>query len=138
MVTRDDQTVLAVSVADCAAVAISGSQGRALLHCGWRGLATDMIECAVEMVEGIEAVVGPCIGPCCYEVGPDVSHRLGVERTPGGTIDISAIAVSRLEAAGVRGTRRIDLCTRCNDQYFFSFRREGAAAGRQMAFFSPG
>lgn len=136
LVTTDEDAVLAVSVADCAAIAISGTKGRALLHCGWRGLGTDMIERAVETVDGLEAFVGPCIGPCCFEVGPEVAERLTVDRTTQGTIDIPGIATDRLIAAGIREVRSSDLCTSCSSQSFFSFRRQGESAGRQMAFFS--
>lgn len=136
MVSTDDRVVMAVSVADCAAIAICGERGRALLHCGWRGLTTDMIERAVEMVDGLEAVIGPCIGPCCFEVGLEVADRLGVERTERGTVDIAAIAARRLEAVGAGRARIAGVCTRCNPGAFFSFRGQGASAGRQMAFFS--
>lgn len=136
MVAIDDQIVMAVSVADCAAVAVSGERGRALLHCGWRGLTTDMVERAVEIVDGCDAVIGPCIGACCFEVGPDVAERLGVDRTGRGTVDIGAIAAAQLQAAGVKEIRAADLCTHCNPEHFFSFRRQSDSAGRQMAIFS--
>lgn len=135
LVTRDE-SVLAISVADCAAVAISGTRGRALLHCGWRGLGTDMLERAVEMVEGRDAAIGPCIGPCCFEVGPEVAELLEVERTPRGTVDLAGIAAGRLVAVGVGEVSVAELCTRCNPGMFFSYRRQGRAAGRQMALFS--
>lgn len=137
LVTGDDRHVLAVSTADCAAVAVSGPRGRALLHCGWRGLGTSMIERAVELVDGEQGVIGPCIGPCCFEVGQEVADHLGVELTPTGTVDLPAVAGRMLESAGVGEVRSAALCTACNHGVFYSYRRQGDSAGRQMAFFSP-
>ena len=88
------------------------------------------------MVEGRDAAIGPCIGPCCFEVGPEVAELLEVERTPRGTVDLAGIAAGRLAAVGVGEVRVAELCTRCNPGMFFSYRRQGRAAGRQMALFS--
>ena len=136
LVGRDGPEVLAVQVADCLPVAVSGPGGRALLHLGWRGLATDMLERAVGMVDGEVAVIGPSIGPCCYEVGPEVAAILGIERGPLGTIDLAALARRRLETVGVDSVFATGLCTSCEEALFFSFRRQGEQAGRQMAFLS--
>lgn len=136
LASRDEREVLAVQVADCLSVAVTGPGGRALLHLGWRGLATDMLERAVGMVDGENAVIGPSIGPCCYEVGPEVASALGVERSPLGTIDLAELARMRLITAGVEGVLSTGLCTSCEEASFFSFRRQAERAGRQMAFLS--
>lgn len=136
MIVRGDREVLAVSTADCLPVAICGPRGRALLHCGWRGLTTPMLEQAAAIVAGKEAIVGPSIGPCCYEVGPEVSEALGIDRTALGTLDLVGLARSRLLKAGVAEVRDAGLCTACEPELLFSYRRQGEAAGRQMTFFS--
>ncbi len=136
LVVRGGGETIAVQIADCLPVAIVGPGGRAILHCGWRGLGTEMLDRAAAMVEGTDAVIGPAIGPCCYEVGPEVAEALGVERSPAGTVDLRAVARSRLREAGVSGVFETDLCTCCEDQRFFSHRRQGGEAGRQMAFLS--
>ncbi|MGA1213713.1 MAG: polyphenol oxidase family protein, partial [Solirubrobacterales bacterium] len=111
LVVRGGGETIAVQTADCLPVAIVGPGGRAILHCGWRGLGTEMLDRAAAMVEGTEAVIGPAIGPCCYEVGPEVAEALGVERSPAGTVDLRAVARSRLREAGVSGVFETDLCT---------------------------
>lgn len=134
--TREPDDSLAVQVADCLPIAVAGPGGRVLLHCGWRGLATGMLEQGVALVAGSEAVIGPSIGPCCYEVGPEVADALGAGRTDHGTIDLVGVAKARLEAAGVASVLVSGLCTSCESDRFFSYRRQGKAAGRQMAIFS--
>ena len=136
LVSRDPGESLAVQVADCLPIAIAGPNGRALLHCGWRGLGTDMPERGVELVGGTAAAIGPSIGPCCYEVGPEVAEALRVERTGAGTLDLQQLTRSRLEAAGVQRVLVAGLCTCCESDRFFSFRRQGQEAGRQMAILS--
>lgn len=136
LASQDDREVLVVQVADCLPVAVTGAGGRALLHLGWRGLATDMLERAVGMVDGVEAVIGPSIGPCCYEVGPEVAVALGMERSPLGTVDLPELAGERLTRAGVERVLSTGLCTSCEEAIFFSFRRQAGQAGRQVAFLS--
>lgn len=136
LVSRGRDEVLMVLVADCLPLALSGKGGFALLHLGWRGLATGMLEEAVAMVEASDAVGGPCIGPCCFEVGADVSQALGVALTKDGTVDLAGVAAKRLRALGVDSTAFAGACTACEADRFFSHRRQGAAAGRQAALVS--
>jgi copper oxidase (laccase) domain-containing protein len=75
----------------------------------------------------VHAAIGPGAGPCCYEVGAEVHAALG---SGSRTVDLKAIAARRLRAAGVADVRDVGVCTIC-DAGHFSFRREGAAAGRQ-------
>jgi copper oxidase (laccase) domain-containing protein len=71
VITEPDLTAL-VFAADCLPVALSGPGGAAMLHCGWRGLAAGILARGAEAVNATEAAIGPGIGPCCYEVGPEV------------------------------------------------------------------
>ncbi|HEU0249392.1 MAG TPA: laccase domain-containing protein [Solirubrobacteraceae bacterium] len=125
-----------VLAADCIPVVLGAHGAVAAVHAGWRGLAAGVLEqgvLALRDVGGtgeIVAVVGPCAGACCYEVGEDVHTRFGEEHRSGRLIDLRAIAHDRLLAAGVAEVRDVDACTIC-DERFFSYRREGARAGRQ-------
>jgi polyphenol oxidase len=125
-----------VLVADCLPVALAAPGAVAMLHAGWRGLAAGVLEEGVQTLRAltgerdIEAVLGPCAGPCCYEVGPEVRAALGRSGGSETTVDLAAIASERLRAAGVSDARRLGACTIC-DERFFSHRREGERAGRQ-------
>jgi len=80
--------------------------------------------------EQIVAIVGPCAGVCCYEVGPEVHAALARRTARARRLDLRAIAHDRLLAAGVAEVRDEQACTIC-DERFFSHRREGERAGRQ-------
>lgn len=123
-----------VQVADCLPVAVAGPAGIAMLHCGWRGLAAGIVERGVAAVEGRAAAIGPGIGRCCFEVGPEVLERfagLGPEVAAGRMLDLAEVARRLLERAGVGEVELAGLCTRCDPELFFSHRRDGDRAGRQ-------
>jgi YfiH family protein len=125
-----------VMAADCLPVALGATGAVAIVHAGWRGLSAGVLEAGVAALrelseaEPIEAVVGPCAGVCCYEVGAEVHTAFGGAHSVGRHIDLRAIAHERLAGAGVGRVRDVQACTIC-DERFFSYRREGERAGRQ-------
>jgi YfiH family protein len=125
---------LLVLTADCLPVALIGAGRAAMLHCGWRGLADDIIARALAgFAEPPAAAIGPGIGRCCYEVGPEVqarfSHLEGV--SSGRMLDLAAVARAQLEAGGVGTIEDVRLCTSCHPSLFFSHRRDRGRTGRQ-------
>jgi polyphenol oxidase len=151
---------MTVLAADCLPVALAREGAVAMLHAGWRGLAAGVLEQGVRALAApdgghldpgvsgeqdddgrsghdgaIVAVIGPGASVCCYEVGEEVHAAFG-ERSKGGRhragrhIDLRAIARDRLLEAGVAQVLDARACTIC-DERFFSYRREGARAGRQ-------
>jgi copper oxidase (laccase) domain-containing protein len=121
--------------ADCVPVAIARTNGvpaLAVVHAGWRGLAAGVVEAAVSALgDGTAAVVGPSIGPCCYEVGPEVSGLFDRDLTSEGILDLWSAAERALARAGVGSVERVDLCTRCHPERFFSHRHSGPRRGAQ-------
>jgi len=120
--------------ADCLLAALAGNGAAAALHLGWRSLAGGLLERAIEalqrMGEGeLVLALGPGAGGCCYEVGPEVAAALGL---PARTqrVDLAAVAAGRARQAGVGRVLLLGACTIC-DERLFSYRREGAEAGRQ-------
>jgi YfiH family protein len=123
-----------VLVADCLPVALAGPAGVAMLHCGWRGLAAGIVARGAEAVGATEAAIGPGIGPCCYEVGPEVLQRfagLGDGIADGRMLDLAEVARRQLRAAGVERIESAGLCTSCEPERYFSHRRDGERSGRQ-------
>jgi YfiH family protein len=127
--------------ADCLPVVLARLDGRrpaiAVLHVGWRGLLAGIVPAGRAALRGrLAAVIGPGIGPCCFEVGEDVAgpmratFGLGLERD--GRLDLPAAAERALRAAGVDRVDRIDACTACDRERFFSHRRD-RVTGRQGA-----
>lgn len=118
--------------ADCLPIALARTNGDpalCLLHAGWRGLSEGIVGAGVAALGGpLAAVVGPGIGPCCYEVGPEVAGLFG---SPGRRLDLRAVAERALRAAGVDRVEHVELCTACDEERFFSHRRDGGLTGRQ-------
>jgi copper oxidase (laccase) domain-containing protein len=113
-----------------------------MLHCGWRGLAAGIVATGVEAVAGTAAAIGPGIGPCCYEVGPEVLGAfagLGEGLASGAMLDLPAVARRLLEQAGVQRVEVAGLCTSCERELFFSHRRDAGTTGRQagLAWLEP-
>jgi YfiH family protein len=125
-----------VLTADCIPVVLGASGAVAALHAGWRGLAAGVLEEGVRALREVGgrgevvAIVGPCAGACCYEVGEEVHGAFAGAHRSGRLIDLRAIAHERLLAAGASQVRDVEACTIC-DERFFSYRREGTSAGRQ-------
>ena len=132
--TRAGGVGLLVLVADCLPVALVSPERVAMVHCGWRGLAGGILERALERFEEPPAAaIGPGIGRCCYEVGPEVLAAFDDldGAADGRMLDLRALATRRLEAAGVARIEQVDLCTSCRPDLFFSHRRDRGVTGRQ-------
>jgi YfiH family protein len=132
--TVERDLALLVLVADCYPVAMSDGHRVAMLHCGWRPLAGGIVEKAVARFERPPAAaVGPGIGGCCYEVGPEVLEHF--EDVPGAAdgrmLDLRKVIDDRLAAAGVSEVEHLDCCTSCHPDLYFSHRRDDGLTGRQ-------
>jgi polyphenol oxidase len=126
--------------ADCLPIAIARTNGRqpalAVLHAGWRGLLEGVAEAGTQAIgRNAAAVIGPAIGPCCYEVGIEVAKaftdRFGRDVLRGRHLDLWRSAELALRAVGCRSVERFDLCTSCHPELFFSHRRDGLPRGGQ-------
>jgi YfiH family protein len=132
-----------VLTADCLPIALSGPEGVAMLHGGWRGLAAGIVDEGVRALGGrIDgAAIGPGAGVCCYEAGDEVHAafaHLGPAVRSGRNADLKAVARAKLAEAGVELEQVVDagLCTMCDDR-FFSHRRDGGVTGRQAGVVWP-
>lgn len=146
LLTAEPWTALVVRTADCLPVALVGGGAAAMVHAGWRGLASDILGAAVGRLraelgvsaDALDAVVGLGIGPCHYPVGRDVvagleGNAVADEGWRGdGVVDLARYAAGRLAALGLDPARvRVTPgCTACSPAHH-SFRRDRDAAGRQ-------
>jgi len=137
-------TALAVLTADCAPLALASPEGvLGVAHAGWRGLRAGVVEAAVTTMRRlgatrVEAVLGPCIHPCCYPFGTDeldrVESRLGpqvrsVDRYGSPALDLPGGIRSALHASGAALVGDAATCTSCSADYWSW--RESRAAHRQ-------
>lgn len=124
-----------VLTADCLPVALLCEGAVAMVHAGWRGLDAGVLGEGLRALRElggrgpVRALLGPGVGPCCYEVGDELRARFG---TTERTLDLKGIATERLRAEGVEQVDDCGLCTICTPPgLFFSHRRDGPATGRQ-------
>jgi YfiH family protein len=154
LVTAAPGRLVGVVTADCVPVLLVGRDARvaAAVHAGGRGAAAGVLEAALREMAArgaaprdLEAAIGPAVGGCCYEVGPEVREAFEARTGHATAAAWSALAVGKyhldlrravallLEAAGVRSTPVLGPCTACTPAYC-SYRREGSGVGRQLSF----
>jgi YfiH family protein len=142
--------LVGVRTADCVPILMVDTRRRAVaaVHAGWRGSSAAIARKCVELLEqrygsdpaDVQAAIGPAIGACCYQVGPEVAQRFagwfpqfaGVDRPVN--IDLAAVNRKQLEEAGVPA-RQIHggaPCTFCAAE-LHSYRRDGPHAGRLIS-----
>lgn len=121
---------LAIFTADCFGVVLASSQAVGVAHVGWRGASSGVVARLVDEMSAAghaprRAAVGPGIGPCCFEVGPEVAKRFEnhVTTTTWGTpsVDLSEVVASQLDGLE---TWISDGCTLHEDGWF-SHREDG-------------
>jgi YfiH family protein len=143
LIAGPDGPWIGVKTADCLPILLVDERLRAVaaVHAGWRGTAARIAQKAVEaMVAGgsspddLHAAIGPGIGVCCFEVGPEVSVQFG-EEAIRRHIDLAKTNARQLQDAGVAVQRvyMSHLCTVCHTAEFHSFRRDREKAGRQIS-----
>lgn len=149
LVTDAPGVALMLRFADCVPVLFYDRRRRAigLAHAGWRGLPAGVVGATVAtMTASLEcrpadlwAGIGPSIGPCCYEVGPEVVEQ--VKAAVNGSdpfrwqgervhLDLWAAVQSQLEESGVGEIEVAELCTACHTDDWFSHRAERGETGR--------
>jgi YfiH family protein len=145
--------ILGIETADCLPVLLVDPRRRlvAAAHAGWRGTARRIARKALDTLvaegsraEDVIAALGPGIGSCCYEVGPELVPEFG----PGGDaffapgkgdrlrLDVRAANVRQLRDGGVPEAQihSVDECTFHNADRYHSYRREGTGGGRMISY----
>jgi YfiH family protein len=157
LVTNRAGDTLGAFAADCIPIVFADPVARvaAAAHAGWRGTVAGVAVEAVRAMgarfgsrpENVRVALGPSIGPCCFEVGPEVTaafrealpevRGLVVQGPKKEHVDLRVATRTLLERAGVRAEHIDDRppCTRCDPaERFFSFRRDGQEGGVHMGF----
>ena len=138
--------------ADCTPIIVYDPEHRAvgIAHAGWQGVVNRTAEALVwAMIDAYESrpgqligVVGPAIGPCCYEVGPEVAAAIRAtqhdpdqllrpsQRPRHAFLDMWQANARQLQDAGVGSIEVAELCTACHTDIFFSHRGDKGRSGR--------
>lgn len=157
IITNQPGVMIGVCVADCVPILLCDPEKKvvAAVHAGWKGTAAKLVSKTVSGMKSlfdcnpkkIQAIIGPSIGPCCYDVdGPvkaafeqsGLSWEACSEPADAGhwRLDLAAANRDLLQAAGIAGDRiqSSGMCVCCHKELYFSYRRDGAETGRQMGF----
>jgi hypothetical protein len=147
IVLDDEEFAASVTVADCMPIWIldRGSGAFGLLHSGWRG--TGILAVAIRAMaarlgsepSSMAVILGPAIGPCCYEVAGERAARFSAEfgadgvrrRGASAYLDLRSANLSIAERLGVGQLLSVESCTSC-DGRLGSYRRQGGAAFTRM------
>ncbi len=149
LVTARTDLALLVTVADCLPIFVADLSAGVIgaLHAGWRGVVAGIIEGGLAALVGAGArpehmrvVIGPGIGPCCFEVGPEVAARFDPRTLRPGRrerphLDLVHATRLKLEAGGIAPPAITDpeSCTLCRRDRYFSA-RSGEPTGRMVGF----
>lgn len=157
LITRTPGIAIGVLTADCMPVILvaPGSGWVGIAHAGWRGVLAGVVAAALKELVGrsgclpseVAAYAGPHIGPCCFEVGDEVSSRFkekyGDETVSSkeGTskVDLYEAVSRQLVRKGMLRERVVDsgICTVCGEGYF-SYRASSGLTGRQAGLVAVG
>jgi hypothetical protein len=148
MISNVPGVTLTIRTADCLPILIADPRNHAIaaVHAGWRGTVLEIVPATIQAMathfgttlEDLVIAIGPGIGPCSYEVGPEVAARFAqffpeLQNISTKTkIDLAETVIRQLRRNGGK-PGQIDpsgLCTYCNPDLFHSYRRQGEAAGR--------
>jgi len=147
-ITDKRNVPLAVFTADCLSIFLydPNTPGIGLVHGGWRSTKQNIATKTLRLMQGkfnskpkdLYVGFGPAIRDCCYEVGKDFSADFTfglVERNNHYYLDLVGINKKQLLDLGVKKTNIFDtkICTSCQNQEFFSYRKEGNSCGRMMS-----
>ncbi len=133
-----------VKTADCLPILLVDERHWAVaaVHAGWRGTVSGVSLSTLKAMAArwgtqpgdLHAAIGPGIGQCCFEVGPEVAIQFGepFQRT---RIDLEQANRRQLVEAGLAPDRiyTLGLCTFCRGDQFHSFRRDREQAGRMIS-----
>jgi len=150
MITDIPNQFLGIRTADCIPIFIVDQRKRviAAIHAGRQGTTLGITKKALRKMKeewgcsgkDLLVTLGPSIGACCYGIDEKVFLKelepFSIAKGEGKwMVDLARVNMAQLEEEGIKGEQifRVDLCTRCHNDLFFSYRGEGQT-GRQLSF----
>lgn len=144
ILTNTDDTIY-LRFADCTPLVFYDTKRNigAVSHAGWRGTAASIGVKTIQKMnsnpEDIIAIIGPAISICCYEVSEEVRDKLLMTvKNPSGlyknrNVNLKQINARQLEEIGVKTIDICPYCTSCNNDLFYSYRKENGTTNRHFA-----
>jgi hypothetical protein len=153
LITNQKNTILTILTADCVPILLYDEVKNIVgaVHAGWRGTRDNIIKHCIESMilefdsnpKDIIASIAPSIGICCYEVGDEVARyftsyplALTLKNNKKYNLDLAKINKIQLEEIGVlnKNIELSNICTACEVEDYFSYRKEIGCSGRFMSF----
>lgn len=152
IITNVKGVLLNIFVADCVPIVIydTDKSVAGICHCGWKGthlklLTKTINELIREYNSNIKDLIigiGPSIGVCCYNVSEELYKKFNPTGSEGcikdGKYFLNLKDINKNQAinAGIspQNIELLDICTSCNNDIFYSYRKEGEPSGRFSAF----
>jgi polyphenol oxidase len=151
LISNQTGIALAVRTADCLPILIADTRNRAVaaVHAGWRGTLLEIVPKTVRAMgerfgtkpEDLVIAIGPGIGACCFEVGPEVAIQFAPffpergdlsQRTKLSLVETNLRLLGR-NGGRMRHIATSGLCSCCRFDLFHSYRRDREAAGRMVS-----
>ncbi len=148
LITLKKNLSLAIFTADCLPIFFMDERNAAiaLAHAGWRGTHKKIAQKVVYKLkrelhtkpEDIIVGFGPCLRSCCYEVSGEFNKlfpRSTIRKGARYYFDLIGENIAQLTASGIKEENIFDseFCTSCNNELFFSYRKEGKDCGRTIS-----
>lgn len=148
LITDKKNIPLAIFTADCLSIFLYDSKVPAisLVHAGWRNTKENITTKTVQSMEekfntkpeDLCVSFGPAIRGCCYEVGREFKQFFSsdlIERDGHYYLDLVKINKKQVLDSGAKEINIFDskICTSCQNEGFFSYRKEGNSCGRIMS-----
>jgi polyphenol oxidase len=163
LITDRPGNLVGIKTADCCPILLADPQKRvvAAVHAGWKGAIGAIAAKAVRLMHerrgcrpsDIVALIGPTIGACCFQVGTEVrdafltAHDFAPscfreDFDPSGNringrwkLDMEVFHRLLLQNCGLQAPHiyALSRCTRCQEDLFYSYRRDGKQTGRMLS-----
>lgn len=151
LISNQPGVTLSVRTADCLPVLMAdiGNRAIAAVHAGWRGTLLEIVPRTVQAMaeqfgtrpDDLVIAVGPGIGACCFEVGPEVAIQFSAlfpergdleQRTKVDLLETNVRLLGRNDGR-MRQIATSGLCSCCRPDLFHSYRRDREEAGRMVS-----
>jgi len=149
LIITEKNKPIALRFADCTPLIFYDTKQKigAISHAGWRGTAQKIGPKTIEKMgenfgtqpQDVIAIIGPAIGLCCYEVSDEVRGKLietvtdSTGLAQGQNVDLKQINARQLEEIGITKINVCPYCTSCNNDLFYSYRKENGTTERHYA-----
>ena len=147
MITNIPNLPLVIYTADCVPIVLVDTKKKIIadIHAGWRGTYAEIVVKTIKSMlnnfgsdpKDIVAIIGPAIGPCCYEVSEDLVDKFNtivtnkdfkfyIIKEDRFHIDLTKINSYLLEKCGVEreNIHNLNICTSCQNDKFYSYRKD--------------